>query len=216
MKITCISDTHNKHHEIPLKYLQGGDCIIHSGDISSRGTKFEIEGFLDWFDELPYTHKILIAGNHDFYFEQSPEYAIEEMLSQYPSVTYLNDSGVEIDGIRFWGSPVQPYFGGWAFNRVGAEICNHWDLIPLDIDVLITHGPANGYLDLTKRGDSCGCPYLLEQISKIKDLKLFVHGHIHEAYGRIEFPDGGVFLNASVLDHNYKMSNLPLEIEINK
>ena len=37
MNITFISDTHNKHNLIPTEYLQGGDMIIHSGDVSSRG-----------------------------------------------------------------------------------------------------------------------------------------------------------------------------------
>lgn len=216
MKITCISDTHNQHNNIPSKYLTGGDCIIHSGDVSGRGSRVEVEAFLAWYNELPYTHKILIAGNHDFFFEEAPEYEIEAVLAKYPNITYLNDSGVEIEGLKIWGSPVQPWFYSWAFNRKGTDICPHWDLIPLDTDILITHGPAKGYLDLTLHGDVTGCPYLLEKISELTNLKLFVHGHIHEAYGRVDFPDGGVFLNASVLNARYVMSNLPHEIEITK
>jgi predicted phosphodiesterase len=216
MNITCISDTHNQHNNIPSKYLTGGDCIIHSGDVSGRGTRQEIELFLEWYSGLPYTHKVLIAGNHDFFFEEAPEYEIEAVLAKYPNIIYLNDSGIEIEGLKIWGSPVQPWFHSWAFNRKGTEICKHWDLIPLDTDILITHGPAKGYLDLTLHGDVTGCPYLLEKISELTNLKLFVHGHIHEAYGRVDFPDGGVFLNASVLNARYVMSNLPHEIEITK
>jgi predicted phosphodiesterase len=216
MKITCISDTHNQHNNIPSKYLAGGDCIIHSGDMTGRGSRVEVETFLAWYNELPYTHKILIAGNHDFFFEEAPEYEIEAVLAKYPNITYLNDSGVEIEGLKIWGSPVQPWFYSWAFNRKGTDICQHWDMIPLDTDILITHGPAKGYLDLTLHGDVTGCPYLLEKISELTNLKLFVHGHIHEAYGRVDFPDGGVFLNASVLNARYIMSNLPHEIEITK
>lgn len=216
MNITCISDTHNQHNNIPSKYLTGGDCIIHAGDMSGRGTHAEIEEFLAWYNELPYTHKILIAGNHDFFFEEAPEYEIEAVLAKYPNIIYLNDSGIEIEGLKIWGSPVQPWFHNWAFNKKGTEICKHWDLIPLDTDILITHGPAKGYLDLTLHGDVTGCPYLLEKISEMTNLKLFVHGHIHEAYGRVDFPDGGVFLNASVLNARYVMSNLPHEIEITK
>jgi len=196
--------------------LSGGDCIIHSGDVSGRGSRVEVEAFLAWYNELPYTHKILIAGNHDFFFEEAPEYEIEAVLAKYPNITYLNDSGVEIEGLKIWGSPVQPWFYSWAFNRKGTDICPHWDMIPLDTDILITHGPAKGYLDLTLHGDVTGCPYLLEKISELTNLKLFVHGHIHEAYGRVDFPDGGVFLNASVLNAKYVMSNLPHEIEITK
>lgn len=216
MRITCISDTHNQHNNIPSQYLAEGDCIIHAGDMSGRGTHAEIEEFLAWYNELPYTHKILIAGNHDFFFERASEPIIKATLEKYPNIIYLNDSGVEIEGLKIWGSPVQPWFYSWAFNRMGTEICKHWDLIPLDTDILITHGPAKGYLDLTLRGDVTGCPYLLEKISELTNLKLFVHGHIHEAYGRVDFPDGGVFLNASVLNARYVMSNLPHEIEITK
>lgn len=217
MKITTISDTHNQHLHIPPDWLEGGDVLIHAGDVSGRGTQKEIEEFLQWFNELPYTHKIMIPGNHDFWFEKVNNFVVNEMLSEkYPNIIYLNDSGVEIEGIKFWGSPVQPWFYDWAFNRVGADICKHWDLIPLDTQVLITHGPMKGFLDMTLRGVSTGCPYLLEKVSEIKDLKLFVCGHIHEAYGRIDFPDGGVFVNASTLNFNYNVQNKPMVVEIFK
>lgn len=217
MKITCISDTHNQHLHIPPDWLEGGDVLVHAGDVSGRGSLKEVEEFLAWFNELPYTHKIMIAGNHDFWFEKVSTFAVNEMLAEkYPNITYLNDSGVEIDGVKFWGSPVQPWFYDWAFNRVGTDICRHWDMIPLDTDVLITHGPMKGYLDMTLRGVSTGCPYLLEKSAEMTNLKLFVCGHIHEAYGKFEFPDGGVFVNASTLNFNYNVQNKPIVVEINK
>lgn len=217
MKITCISDTHNQHLHIPPDWLEGGDVLVHAGDISGRGSLREVEEFLAWFNELPYTHKIMIAGNHDFWFEKVSTFAVNEMLQEkYPNIVYLNDSGIEIDGVKFWGSPVQPWFYDWAFNRMGTDICRHWDMIPLDTDVLITHGPMKGFLDMTVRGVSTGCPYLLEKSAEMTNLKLFVCGHIHEAYGKFEFPDGGVFVNASILNFNYQVQNKPIVIEINK
>jgi len=217
VKITCISDTHNQHLHIPPDWLEGGDVLVHAGDISGRGSLKEVEEFLAWFNELPYTHKIMIAGNHDFWFEKMSTFAVNEMLAEkYPNITYLNDSGVEIDGVKFWGSPVQPWFYDWAFNRMGTDICRHWDMIPLDTDVLITHGPMKGILDMTLRGVSTGCPYLLEKSAEMTNLKLFVCGHIHEAYGKFEFPDGGVFVNASTLNFNYQVQNKPIVVEINK
>ena len=215
MKITCISDTHNKHNHIPTKYLTGGDCIIHAGDVSGRGTHAEVEAFLGWYNELPYTHKILISGNHDFFFENDSEPIIKATLDKYPNITYLNDSGVEIDGLKIWGSPVQPWFYNWAFNRKGTDICKHWDMIPLDTDSLITHGPAKGYLDLTIRGDVTGCPYLLDKLKDFTNLKLHQCGHIHEAYGSFQFADGPLLINASVLNLSYNMANVPFELEIN-
>ena len=217
MKITCISDTHNQHLHIPPDWLEGGDVLVHAGDVSGRGTLKEIEAFLEWFNEQPYTHKIMIAGNHDFWFERTTAFVVNEMLQEkYPNITYLNDTGIEIDGVKFWGSPVQPWFYDWAFNRMGTDICRHWDMIPLDTDVLITHGPMKGILDMTTRGVSTGCPYLLEKSAEMTNLKLFVCGHIHEAYGKFEFPDGGVFVNASTLNFNYQVQNKPIVVEIKK
>jgi len=218
MKILCISDTHNKHDQIPLKYLENIDneidTIIHAGDVSGRGWKNEIIPFLQWYNNLPFKNKILIAGNHDFYFEEASETEIKEMLTHYPNIIYLNDSGVEIDGIKIWGSPVQPWFYNWAFNRKDNEIQPHWDMIPLDTNILITHGPVKDYLDLTLGGDSAGCPRLLEKIKELTNLKLHICGHIHEAYGIYKFADNVTFINASVLNARYVMQNKPVEIEI--
>jgi predicted phosphodiesterase len=218
MRILAISDTHNKHLQIPSRFIENSDnsvdTIVHAGDVSSRGYKGEIIDFLKWYNELNFKNKILIAGNHDFYFEEGKPEDIAAMLAEYPNITYLNDSGVEIDGVKFWGSPVQPWFYNWAFNRKGTDICKHWDLIPNDTCVLLTHGPVKGYLDMTQQGESVGCPYLLEKISQMSNLKLLVSGHIHEAYGMIDFPDGGIFLNASVLNLRYEMVNLPIQVEI--
>ncbi len=101
-----------------------------------------------------------------------------------------------IDGVRFYGSPWQPWFYDWAFNlERGPEIRAKWDLIPEGIDVLITHGPPYGIGDLIARSDNAGCQDLLEVVEKIKP-KVHVFGHIHEDYG---ITSNGVttYINAS-------------------
>lgn len=218
MNILCISDTHNRHNLIPSEYLTNSDGIIdiliHSGDVSGRGSRTEITNFLDWFSKLPFKHKIFIAGNHDFFFEQAPEYEIESLLSNYPNIIYLNDSGIEIEGLKIWGSPITPYFYNWAFNRVGDTIKQHWNLIPSDTNILITHGgPKNvGFLNTTSRDKiDVGCPYLTEKISELNQLKLFVQGHIHEGYGYFYLNDS-LYVNCSVLNENYYMKNKPMVI----
>lgn len=222
MKLILISDTHNKHLQIPKKYLENTDgsidTIIHAGDISGRGYKNEIVPFLAWYNELPFKNKILIAGNHDFFFEEGTPKDIKEMLANYHNITYLNDSGVEIDGIKIWGSPVQPWFYNWAFNRVGADIQKHWDLIPLDTDILIVHGGPKGvgYLNLTMEGEDVGCPYLFDKLSELKNLSLFVQGHIHEGNGVFQFADGATFVNASVLNRRYEMQNRPYIVTLDE
>ncbi|QTE22480.1 metallophosphatase domain-containing protein [Polaribacter cellanae] len=206
MKIVLISDTHGNHNiRIPE-----GDVLIHAGDVSSRGRKTEIDAFIKWFQSQPHKHKIFIAGNHDFYFEEATQNNIK---INYPNLMYLNDSGCEIDGIKFWGSPIQPTFFNWAFNRNrGNEIKKHWDLIPNNTDILITHGPPHKILDLTKNEEYAGCEELKKKVLEIQP-KLHVFGHIHEAYGKTT-RNNTLFVNASLLDERYQNVNTPIEIEL--
>jgi Icc-related predicted phosphoesterase len=208
LKIVAISDTHNKHY---LLSLPKGDMIIHGGDVSLRGKRREVIKFLDWFSRLDYKYKIFIAGNHDFLFEDHN--LITEILKDYPQLIYLNDSGVEIEGIKIWGSPIQPYFHNWAFNRIGTSIIKHWDLIPNDTNILITHGPPFGILDKTTRGAEVGCPFLLEKVNIVKP-KFHIFGHIHESQGDV-VENGIHFINASVLDFNHNLINQPIIFEYN-
>ena len=141
---------------------------------------------------------------------------INNLLETYPNIIYLNDSGIEIEGIKFWGSPVQPWFHNWAFNRVDDEICKHWDMIPDDTNILITHGGArgSGYLNVVLEGHDVGCPYLAKKIGELEHLKLFVHGHIHEGHGTFVDGNGKMFVNASILNRSYYMTNKPIEFEL--
>ena len=207
MKIITISDTHSQHQGLKLPE---GDMIIHAGDVSGSGRTRDVESFLSWFSNLDYKYKIFIAGNHDWFFEKNTESEVEKHIPD--SVIYLNDSGVTIEGIKIWGSPVQPWFLNWAFNRIGKEIISHWDKIPVNTDILITHGPPNNILDKTTQGTITGCPYLLEKINKIKP-KYHIFGHVHEAYGKVE-KNGTTFINASVLDVQYRRTNTPIIFEV--
>ncbi|TDS11738.1 metallophosphatase domain-containing protein [Sphingobacterium paludis] len=210
MKIIAISDTHGQHRSLTLPK---GDMIIHAGDFSQAGRPAEVIDFLAWFSQLKFRHKIFIAGNHDFFFESAHPDVINEMIPK--GVTYLYDSGVEIAGVKIWGSPVTPWFNNWAFNRNrGNDMKKHWDLIPDDIDILVTHGPPLGILDETVYGKRTGCEELLLRIQQVKP-KYHIFGHIHEDYGN--FTEGGTtFINASVVDHRYDLRNLPVEINVNR
>ncbi|TND08928.1 MAG: metallophosphoesterase [Bacteroidetes bacterium] len=201
MEIICISDTHGLHREISLP---PGDILLHAGDVSMGGKEKEIIPFLEWFAKQDYRHKIFISGNHDFFFEKESPEKIRSLIP--PGVIYLNDSGIEIEGVRIWGSPIQPWFMDWAFNRQrGAEIKKHWDLIPDNTDILVTHGPPAGMLDQVYTGLPVGCEDLMETVGRIKP-KLHLFGHIHEAYGTIR-QDDTLFVNASVLNRHYQPAN---------
>ena len=208
MKFIAISDTHGQHHKL---HLPEGDCIIHAGDVSKMGKHFEIIDFLEWFKQLDFEHKIFIAGNHDFWFEQATQIEIKKMIPE--NIIYLNDSGILINGIQIWGSPITPWFYDWAFNRQrGEEIKKHWDLIPANTDILITHGPVHGILDRTTSNDHAGCEDLKNQVEIVKP-KVHICGHIHEGYGMIE-KEETLFINASVLNVKYELVNEVVEFEM--
>lgn len=202
MKLVLISDTHGKHQHWTGK-LPDGDVLIHAGDCTNIGTEYQVVLFLEWFSKQPHKHKIFIAGNHDFFFERQVDH-VGPLLAKYPGIVYLNESGVEIDGVKFWGSPWQPWFHNWAFNYDPPVAGQYWDKIPFDTDVLITHGPPYLVLDWIPRDrasvDHVGCPTLRERVSKL-NLKLHVFGHIHEAKGvTTRGPLDPIFVNASMVD----------------
>jgi Icc-related predicted phosphoesterase len=208
MHITAISDTHTQHHKLNLP---AGEMLIHAGDISSRGSEHEVLDFIEWFGEQDFKYKIFIAGNHDFFFEKFTKQEIDKLLPK--GVIYLQDSGVEIEGIKIWGSPISPWFFDWAFNRHrGEDIAKHWALIPKDTDVLITHGPVFNVLDETIGGEKVGCKDLLKTLIDLQ-LKAHICGHIHEAYGMQEIGTSK-FINASVLNQRYWMVNEPVVFEL--
>lgn len=207
MKVVCISDTHSLHDCI---VLPKGDMIIHAGDISASGLENQVMSFLNWFSKLNYTYKIFIAGNHDFLFERSPQ-AARNMIPD--NVIYLEESGIIIEGLRLWGTPITPYFNDWAFNRLpGKDIEKHTQMIPENLDILISHGPPHGILDKNVRGKHCGCVSLRSQIEKTNP-RVVIMGHVHEGYGQMEH-DGIHFINASLLNEHYRYTNDPVVWEI--
>lgn len=208
MKFVIISDTHGQHKNLRLPK---GDVLIHAGDVSMHGEEKEIIDFLSWFSECDFKFKIFISGNHDFFFERTPKNIVEKIIPE--NIIYLCDSGVEIEKIKIWGSPITPWFFNLAFNSYrGESISKHWQLIPSDTDILITHGPVFCKLDKTTNGQNVGCQDLSRIIGEINP-RIHVCGHIHEAYGQVNTPQTK-FFNASVLDKNYRLKNVPLTFDL--
>jgi len=209
MKICFISDTHTLH-----KGLKIPDCdlLVHAGDISSIGTEYQTYDFFNWIISLKNVKRFcMIAGNHDFYFENKA--LTKEVLNNFPSVAYLENSGVEIDGLKIWGSPITPTFYNWAFMADrGKKIKKHWNQIPENLDILITHGPPKNILDRCPDGFHVGCEDLLEAI-RDKKSKIHVFGHIHDGHGQEKIGDT-LFINSSVLNEQYKITYEPIVIEL--
>jgi Icc-related predicted phosphoesterase len=207
MRIVAISDTHTYHENVVVPYC---DLLLHTGDLSFQGRTHEIESFLEWFSVQPATHKVFIAGNHDWGF-QTDAAEIAYMVSKY-DVTYLNETSVEIEGLKVYGSPWTPWFHDWAFNGHAPKMRVVADKIPTDVDILLTHGPPQGIMDRVARwpNPNVGCASLLEKVLAVKP-KLHVFGHIHETAGTLE-QDGILFVNASTCNLKYQTANKPVMI----
>jgi Icc-related predicted phosphoesterase/effector-binding domain-containing protein len=205
MKIVIVSDTHDFHHLYELFGLPQGDVLIHGGDITRRGKIEEVERFNKWLGTLNYKHILVIAGNHDWCFQREAEKARAALTNG----TYLEDSGVTIDGVKFWGSPWQPEFHNWAFNLArGAALAEKWALIPGDTEILITHGPPHGFGDRVHSGELVGCRELLKRVEELAP-KAHIFGHIHEDYG-VFSNERTTFINASFLDGEFDPGNAPI------
>jgi len=189
MDITFISDTHGLHRRLKLT---PGTVLIHTGDVTEYGSEDEVADFLFWFSKQPFSYKVFIAGNHDLFLEECTPAKRKKMIPS--DIIYLQNSGIEIKGLKIWGSPVTPYFLGMAFNaRQGTEIRKVWNKIPAGTDILITHGPPKGVLD-----NGVGDEELLLQVFKIQPA-VHCFGHAHGQNG-METVNGTTFINASIVN----------------
>jgi len=197
----AISDTHD--HDL-TKLLAGrkADILFIAGDWSYKATFQEIANFKQELKDIrPQFREIVwINGNHELGMESFPFMSKE--VADHTNTRYLEDSEYFMDRvendtsdvlvresyIRVWGSPVTPWFGGWAWNAMrGPEIASYWEKIPEGLDVLMTHGPAanTGLGILPWTGEDVGCVDLYNRLINMeKPPKVFISGHIHCTAGK--------------------------------
>jgi Icc-related predicted phosphoesterase len=224
MQIAAFSDTHTQHRQVTIPLA---DVAIFAGDLMGSGYRHsEVKDFGKWFSDLPHANKILVVGNHDRLFESNKKWCLEQFSKD---VVYLENDHIIINGLKVYGSPVQPEFFGWAFNVPrGTQIKKYWDNIPDDTDVLVTHGPPMGILDRCIPGDGTmtysqsdhlGCEELRKVVDRIAP-KVHIFGHIHGSYGVKVLQQvsenrklATAFHNVSICNEKYEAVNQPHVIE---
>jgi len=220
MKITCTADLHGNVPE-----TIGGDLLIIAGDITARDTHGEYDNFRQWLRCQDYTMKIVIGGNHDNGFVVTE--CLDMTRVYCDGATYLCDEGIEFQGVKIWGTPWSPWFHGVnprckAFMDKENKIKKKFDMIPEGTDILISHCPPFGILDSvsdwhTGEVKCVGSASLLERIGIVKP-KLCVFGHIHEHGGKQmlykHIGPNTLCINASYVDERYRVSNEPINIEM--
>jgi len=208
MKLCCISDTHGQWRRLKIP---AADILIHAGDITAYGTVNELIDFNLWLGQQPCKYKLVIGGNHDRCLDESQDRMsdIQDCLS---NGIYLQNTGCEIQGKKFWGSPFTPTFNDWFFMKHRDQIGQIWALVPTDTDVLITHGPPYGILDRvyypSGRWESVGDEALREQVIQHLKPRYHLFGHLHDSHGK-ERIGQTTFINCSVLDDAYELVYKP-------
>jgi Icc-related predicted phosphoesterase len=204
MRIVLISDTHRLHRQLEVP---NGDLLVHAGDFTFYSKPPSIvSDFNAWLGTLPHRHKVVVPGNHEFILEEPRN------RGAITNAILLIESSVEVEGIRIWGSPVTPLYGG-AFGKSRPEDRQkHWAQIPDGLDILITHTPPFAILD---HGGSAerreGCPQLLEAVFRAFP-RVHVFGHIHAGYGTL-WTDDTLFVNASLLGDDGSLGRKPLVVD---
>lgn len=181
MKIWFISDTHCRHEQLQIPDV---DLVVHCGDESESGQALvnepEARQFFDWFSRLAIPTKIFVPGNHST--------AVEQGLVQptdYPDIRFLIHSETTWMGLKIFGSPYTPAFFNWAYMKPRAEMDPVWQTIPAGVDILVTHGPPKGILDLTRDMDSgepvhVGSKSLRVHVEERIGPRIHAFGHIHD------------------------------------
>ena len=202
IRIVCISDTHSSVENIQPPYnVPDGDILIHAGDFTDYGEVEKVKEFNRWLGTLPHKHKIVVAGNNDTSFDPSvisPRNRFWEKL-QHPEIhlvksllsncVYLEDNHTTIEGLKIYGTPWQPLFFGLghrAFQLLHSDVERWEDVcskIPSDTDILVSHSPPLGILDVDVAGNMCGSEVLLRHVIQRVKPKCHIFGHIHASYG---------------------------------
>jgi Icc-related predicted phosphoesterase len=218
MLISCTSDCHgNLNFKVPES-----DLLLIAGDLcpASHNSHLSIDlqanwlnyNFREWLLNQPIKECVCVSGNHDWIWEVAPD-RVPKMNKKFH---YIEDEIIEIIGLKIYGTPVQPSFNNWAFNREEKSLQKYWNNIPKGLDILLLHCPPYGVLDKTKHPNyeskRIGSKSLLKKIEEVKP-KLVVFGHNHADHGIVEKNDVK-YINASLVNEQYEMIREPITIEI--
>ena len=220
-RFVLVSDTHTHTPELPE-----GDILLHAGDLTNTGSLKETTHALEWLagQAKRFRFVVFCAGNHDwFLYHLSREkgvHAVGNFVSNFaPNIVYLEDELVTLpissttmfaDAVMIYGSPWSPFFYNWAWNaHRGPDIKQHWDKIPVGLDILMTHGPAHHMLDWVGK-DRVGCEDLRDALDRIQP-KVHLFGHIHAAWGKgvIMYADSAIrtqCYNAALVGEDYQLT----------
>ena len=181
-KIFAFSDTHGMYRR--LNVPTDAEILICAGDACEGFNPDDLKDFFEWYKAIPGKLRIFVPGNHDRIFTTDPARARNMVPG---GIVLLENAGIDFDGIKFYSVPARPYLKGPI-------------TLPYDIDFLITHGPAYGYLDR-----DTGDKNLYLAIAGARP-KYHIFGHVHEeGLQRKAMLGSTTFLNVSYFEELRKL-----------
>jgi Icc-related predicted phosphoesterase len=220
VRVAALADLHGHFPAVPDCDVLAiaGDIVLFNPDMSGMSQALDLrrqlKQFADWLEDL-FSRNIFVlgvAGNHDFPFAEMDGYAASFAW------TYLQDDAHvrEESGHIFYGSPWQPWMGGWAFNAPESDLDDpdeswldeKFGQIPTGTDVLITHTPPAGFHD-TVKGAHRGSISLNKHIERVRP-KLVIYGHIHKP--GVEQVEGITLCNAAYVNFRRQPNGHPIQV----
>jgi multisite-specific tRNA:(cytosine-C5)-methyltransferase len=204
LRILLISDTHCE--DVDYSKLPPVDVAIHCGDLTEESKLEEFQTAVNMLRIIPATVKLAIAGNHDFTLDEptfrkklvtadlDPDLVretygdfgeAERLLSSVPDIRYLREGTHQIElknhaPLTVYASPYTASKSNWGF-AYDPETDHQWD-IKMGTDIVITHSPPRGILDMTDSRQRAGSASLFAAVASARP-KLHCFGHIHEGWG---------------------------------
>lgn len=206
IKVLATADLHGYQPDIPEC-----DILILAGDYLASGSwarqlQDGVPPLKYWLQGLKAKEIVAIGGNHDWFLQNAATGTLGAFRWHL-----LQDSGIELFGLKIWGSPWTLPFYSWAYMAEEEELQAHYAKIPKDTHILVTHGPPYGVLDENQEGQKCGSKALRAALHIVQPA-VHIFGHIHEQYGRHDLGRTQC-VNVSHVDARYRPVNPVVEIK---
>lgn len=219
MRIAVTSDLHGLLPDIEIV-----DLVLLCGDVVPLEVQHSIPDSEAWIKNsfIPWAEKqgqvIMVAGNHDLWFERKPKEYIDEVF-RGTNVIYLENSGIIWNDISIFGTPWCHQFGNWSFMGSEDLLETKYSEIPKGLDILISHdSPSLLGLGIIHSGWSVGRDAGNEVLTRaitLKKPRFFFSGHIHSGNHEFQETEDGIKVaNVSLVDENYTEYYKPLIFEI--
>jgi len=201
VRVVAASDIHGFADQLSLP---DGDILILAGDYSGSGS--ELRAFLRWLKRQAgrYQDVALIPGNHD---EALMLPTLRALIESYGVHPLIGREGT-FQGLRIYGQPFTPQLGTWPWMASPERLAQIWAAVPAGLDILVSHGPPYGILDIGEDGEHAGDPAFAANLARMRP-RVVLCGHIHEQAGRLGTANdrATAIRNVSVVDENYELIN---------